>query len=136
MAREFQLSIVAPDREVVDQPVQSIVAPGVEGYFGVLAGHVPLIAALNTGLLEYLDANNQRHYVALGGGFAEVTGTKVTILADTADRSQEIDVKKEEEILEQARRTLRGETSDMTLEQATIELDRAINRIKLARMPK
>ena len=60
MAKEFALSIVAPDREVVAENVTSVVAPGSSGYFGVMAGHLPLVAALKPGLLEYLDPQNQR----------------------------------------------------------------------------
>ena len=78
----MQLSVVAPDRSVVNEPIQSVIIPGAEGYFGVLRGHIPLIAALKAGLLEYVDANNQRHFVSISGGFAEISPTKINILAD------------------------------------------------------
>ncbi len=133
MAIQFQLSVVAPDRSVVDEQVTAVVAPGSEGYFGVLAGHIPLIAALKPGLVEFSDANNQRHYVSVSGGFAEVTPTKVTILADAAERAADIDVSRAERALEEARKALRGEASGVTAEQATAELDRAMNRIKAAK---
>lgn len=133
MATQFQLSVVAPDRSVVDEQVTSVVAPGSEGYFGVLAGHIPLIAALKPGLVEFSDANNQRHYVSVSGGFAEVTPSKVTILADAAERAADIDVSRAERALEEARKSLRGEASGTTAEQATAELDRAMNRIKAAK---
>ena len=133
MAKEFQLTVVAPDREVVSETVQAVVAPGAAGSFGVLASHAPTISLLNTGLLEYLDMNNRRHYVAVGGGFAEVDGKQMTILADSAQRAQEIDIQREEQVLEQARRALRGEDSTMDPQQAMVEMERAINRIKTAR---
>lgn len=134
MAHEFSLSVVAPDRSVVEDTVTSVVAPGTEGYFGVMAGHVPLIAALRPGILEYLDASNQRHFVYTGGGFAEVTGSRVTILADEAMRAQDIDVTDAEQRLEGARKSLRGETSALATEEAVLELDRAIQRLRAARI--
>jgi F-type H+-transporting ATPase subunit epsilon len=133
MPREFNLSVVAPDKSVVDERVTSVVAPGSEGYFGVMAGHLPLIAALNPGLLEYVDANNQRNYVYLGGGFAEVSGERMTVLADEADRARDIDLATAERNLEEARKALRGEPSEFTSDQAVVEIDRALNRIRAAR---
>src|SRR3954466_7278729 len=111
MPADFTLSVVAPDRLVVEDRATSVVAPGTEGYFGVMAGHVPLIAALKPGILEYLDAHNQRHFVYTGGGFAEVTGERVTILADDAAKAGDIDISDAERRLDQARRALRGEES-------------------------
>ena len=134
MAKDFSLSVVAPDRSVVEDRAQNVVAPGLEGYFGVMAGHEPLIAAIRTGVLEYSDTTGNRHFVAVGGGFAEVTPERVTILADTAERATDIDISEAEKTLEEARRALRGETSNLSREEATIELDRAVNRIKVARM--
>ena len=134
MAHDFTLSVVAPDRSVVEDQVVSVVAPGNEGYFGVMAGHVPLIAALKPGILEYLDNNNQRHFVYTGGGFAEVTGNRVTILADEAARAQDIDVSDAERRLEDARRVLRGEPGTVDTEHAVVEVDRAIERLRAARL--
>jgi F-type H+-transporting ATPase subunit epsilon len=133
MARAFHLSIVAPDRSVVETEVHSVIAPGLDGYFGVMAGHQPLIAALRPGILEYLDTANNRRYVAVGGGFAEVTGEHVTVLADDAVPSHEIDLAKAEEDLEEARRALRGEPSRYSNEQAVDALERAMNRVRAAR---
>lgn len=133
MARTFQLSIVAPDRSVVDEPVSSVIAPGIEGYFGIMAGHMPLIAALRPGLLEYVDSNNQRNYVHLGGGFAEVSASRVTVLADEASLAKDIDIAQAEERLERARKALRGEVSGVGSEEAAREMEIAIQRIKAAR---
>ncbi|HVT10980.1 MAG TPA: ATP synthase F1 subunit epsilon [Fimbriimonadaceae bacterium] len=134
MANDFTLSVVAPDRQVVEDKAVSVVAPGSEGYFGVMAGHMPLIAALRPGILEYLDSHNQRHFIYTGGGFAEVTGTRVTILADEAARAQDIDVSDAERRLEEARRMLRGETAPVDSRQAVLEIDRAIERLRAARL--
>ncbi|MEA2553636.1 MAG: F-type H+-transporting ATPase subunit epsilon [Fimbriimonadaceae bacterium] len=134
MAKDFTLSVVAPDRSVVEERATTVVAPGIEGYFGVLAGHEPMISAIKTGILEYQVANGDRHFVAVGGGFAEVTPERVTILADTAELAPEIDIAEAERIQDEARKALRGEPSSLTREQATEELERAINRIKAARL--
>ena len=134
MARDFALSVVAPDRSVVEERASNVVAPGLEGYFGVMVGHEPMIAAIRTGILEYTDPTGNRHFVAIGGGFAEVTPDHVTILADKAEKATEIDLSEAERQLEDARRALRGETTGLSKEQATEELDLAVNRIKAARM--
>jgi F-type H+-transporting ATPase subunit epsilon len=133
MPREFQLSVVAPDKSIVEEPATSLVAPGTEGYFGVMAGHVPLIAALRPGLLEYADLSGTRHFVYIGGGFAEVTGDRVTVLADEAERAANIDLAEAERSLEEARRALRGESTTLTAESAVQEVERAMNRIRAAR---
>ncbi len=133
MAREFHLSVVAPDKSVVEEPATAVVAPGTEGYFGVMAGHVPLIAALRPGLLEYADASGNRRFVYIGGGFAEVTPDRVTVLADEAESATNINVAEAERNLEEARRALRGESSTISSEQAVIEVERAMNRIRAAR---
>lgn len=133
MSKEFSLSIVAPDRSVVEDQAVSVIAPGSEGYFGVMAGHVPMVAALRAGIVEYLDTKNQRHHVAVGGGFAEVSGQRLTILADSAALATEIDVKEEELRLERARKALRGEDSEMTSAEATEEIERAMARIRAAK---
>ena len=134
MPTEFHLSIVAPDRSVVEETVTSVIAPGQEGYFGVQGGHIPLIAALKPGVLEYVDSTNNRSYVYMGGGFAEVAADRVTVLADEAQHSKEIDLSKAEALLEEARKALRGEDSSMTQEEAVVEVERAINRMKAARL--
>jgi F-type H+-transporting ATPase subunit epsilon len=133
MAKEFLLSVVAPDRTVVEQSVVSLVAPGADGYIGVLADHIPVIVALRPGVLEYRDPSGQTKHVSIGGGFLEVSGGQAIVLADGAALASEIDLREEEDRMERARRTLRGESSDMTTEQATHELELAVSRIRAAR---
>lgn len=134
MAAEFALSVVAPDREVVSTSAVSMVAPGVDGYFGVWAGHVPVVSALKPGILEYLDATNVRHHVYVGGGFVQVDAGSVTVLADEARYASDLDISEAEKALEEARRALRGEDSSMTQTEAMVELDRATARVKAARL--
>ncbi|MEI7986765.1 MAG: ATP synthase F1 subunit epsilon [Armatimonadota bacterium] len=134
MAAEFSLAVVAPDREVVSASAVSIVAPGVDGYFGVWAGHVPVVSALKAGILEYIDGSNIRHHVYVGGGFVQVGSDSVTVLADEARYASDLDVSEAEKALEEARKALRGEDSTMTQPEALMELDRATARVKAARM--
>jgi F-type H+-transporting ATPase subunit epsilon len=133
MAREFTLSVVAPDAAVAEESVVSVVAPGVEGYFGVMAGHSPLVAALRPGLVEYAKPDGNRHYIYVGGGFAEVRADRVTVLADEARRAGEIDTAEAEQLLEEARKALRGEASRVPTERAVEEIERATQRLKAAR---
>lgn len=134
MAATFHLSIVSPDRTVVDTEVLSVSAPGTEGYFGIWGSHVPMMTALTTGIIEYREANGIKSHAAIGGGFLEVSGSNVIILADNADLASEIDIKEVEQRLEEARKALRGEHSSMNADEAKIEIDRAMNRIKAARL--
>lgn len=135
MASDFHLSVVAPDKSVVEEVVHSLVAPGVEGYFGIQAGHIPLVAALRPGLLEYTDRVGNRHFVYIGGGFTEVQGGKVTVLADEAQVARDIDVAEAEKALEAARASLRGDAnSTLSKEDAVLELERAMNRLRAARV--
>lgn len=130
----LSLSIVAPDRTVFDGPVNSLLAPGVDGYFGVMAGHVPLIASLKPGILEYVGTTGERHNVYVGGGFIETNGARATVLADEAQLATDIDIAKTEQAIEEARRSLRGEETTMSPEDATLELERAMQRMKAARL--
>ena len=100
---------------------------------GVLADHAPTIVALKPGIVEYIDAANQTHFVSISGGFLEVSGGGAIVLASTAEKASDIDLSRAEKALEEARRALRGEVSGVTTEQATAELERAMVRIKAAK---
>jgi F-type H+-transporting ATPase subunit epsilon len=130
----FKLSVVAPDRTVFEDEVESVVLPGVEGYLGIQSSHEPMLVALRPGIIEYMDRNNQRSFVSVSGGFTEISDNSVIVLAQDAQRATEIDVAEAEKALEEARRALRGEASTMTAQQATEEIERAMVRIKAARL--
>lgn len=133
MAQPFKLSVVAPDRSVVEVETTSVVAPGLEGYFGVMAGHQPVISALRAGIIEFVAIDGMRHYIAIGGGFAEFSMNKMTVLADDASMASEIELAAVEHELDEARKALRGESSTMNAEQATQAIERAMARIKAAK---
>ncbi|MCG9895877.1 MAG: ATP synthase F1 subunit epsilon [Fimbriimonadaceae bacterium] len=128
----FQLSIVAPDRTVFDEPVDSLTVPAVEGYMGILSHHEPIIAALTAGVVEVKAGPSVQH-VAITGGFLESSDNKVIILADDAVRATDVDVAEEEKILEEARRSLRGEGGSMNATEAKEALRKAMVRIRSAR---
>ena len=134
MARAFTLSVVGPDAEVVRQEATSLVAPGFEGYFGVMAGHVPLVAALRPGLVEFTDVSNNRHHVYIGGGFCEVGPNNVTVLADEARLAKDLDASEAERELNEARKALRGEDSTIGSTEAVEEIEKATARLRAARM--
>src|SRR5262249_44368898 len=85
----FHFDLVSPEQLVFSGEVEHVVVPGTEGEFGVLAGHAPLIAMLRPGILRVLGPHEQR--ILVEGGFAEVTGEHLTVLADRAVRVEEVD---------------------------------------------
>ena len=132
MPTTFQLSVVSPDKTVVDEATESVIIPGVEGYFGVLAGHEPFVTQLRTGVVSYKDAAGQDQTVAVSGGFVEASGDHVIVIADSAERSGDIDRARALEALERAKERLSNRTSDVSLERAQASLERSTNRIKIA----
>lgn len=129
----FSLSVVAPDRTVFEDEVQSVILPGVNGYLGILARHEPMIIALRPGIMEFRDLNNQVDYVSVSGGFAEVSENHVIVLAQDAERATEIEVQDAERRLDEARRALTGGDSPMTTAEATAEIERASIRLRAAK---
>ena len=91
LPRRLQLQIVSADRLLVNETVDEVEIPGTEGYFGVLPGHTPLLATLHVGELWYRQGQD-KHYLMIAFGFAEVQPDRVTILAQVAERADEIDV--------------------------------------------
>src|SRR3954452_13708738 len=92
---QFALQIVSADRSLVNERVDEIEIPGADGYFGVLPGHTPLLALLGAGELWYRQGQD-KHYLALAFGFAEIQPDRATILAQVAERAEEIDVARAE----------------------------------------
>lgn len=83
--QSFQLTVVAPDKTVVDEVVDSVTAPGILGYFGILAGHEPFVTQLKPGVVTFRDAGGAESHVFIAGGFCEASGASVIILADRAE---------------------------------------------------
>ena len=114
--------------------VRSIVAPGSEGYLGILSNHAPLITALMPGILSVVDNNDHESLFALSGGFLEVSGNVATILADAIESADDIDVERAEESVKRARERLMHQADlHVDTERVHASLERAKNRLKLAK---
>ena len=129
----FQLSIVTPEKIVFDGEVVSLTVPGIEGYLGILSNHAPLITALQPGRIEFQDDQDKIQIFSVSGGFVEVSGNKATLLADTAEHFQEIDVDRAQTALEKALKSLQdkdkaGEPYGPEVKEA---LNRAANRVRV-----
>ncbi len=129
MAANFQLRIVTPEKILYSGDVVSLQAPGSEGSFGVLASHAPMVVALQTGSLDFVEDGDRRH-LATSGGFVEVSGEGVSILAETAEFSDNIDVDRAEASRERSRQRLFDGSYDRARAEASLQ--RAINRLKVA----
>ena len=132
MADRLTLEIATPTRLVVAEPVDEVVAPGLEGYFGVLPGHAPFLTTLGIGEVTSRAGRDERH-LAVSGGFAEVRNDKVIILADTAERPDEIDRPRAEQARQRAEQRLGGRTQEeIDYTRAMCALTRALIRLQVA----
>lgn len=129
----FKLSVVTPEKVVFEQEVRSIIAPGSEGYLGVLTDHAPLITALQPGKLTVVDSAHQTSKYCLSGGFLEVSANIATVLADAIETIEEIDIERARASEKRARdRLTRRNNPDIDAARAEASLARAINRIRIA----
>jgi F-type H+-transporting ATPase subunit epsilon len=101
MADQLELEVATPERELVKQPVTDVQVPGKDGYLGILPGHAALLGQLGAGALCYT-AGGQSHYLAVNGGFLEVLEDHVRVLADSAQRAEDIDLARAKADLEKA----------------------------------
>jgi len=129
MANLIKLEIVTPDRNLLTEEVEYVGAPGVSGEFGVLPNHVPFLSALGIGSLFYKQ-NNKRYYVFISGGFAEVNPAKVTILAEVAERAEEISVERARKAREKAEQRIMQEKEQIDHARAKAAMARAMHRMK------
>ena len=127
----LQLQIVSADRSLVNERVDEVEIPGADGYFGVLPGHTPLLALLGAGELWYRQGQ-EKHYLAIAFGFAEVLPDRVTILAQVAERSDEIDVARAEAARKRAEQRMTAPPSDIDWERARVALLKALVRLQVA----
>jgi F-type H+-transporting ATPase subunit epsilon len=127
----LQLQIVSADRMLVNEQVDEVEIPGAEGYFGVLPGHTPLLAALHVGELWYRQGRDV-HYFHVAFGFAEVQPDRVTILAEVAERADEIDVKRAEAAKRRAEERIARTAPDIDFARARIALMKSLIRLQVA----
>jgi F-type H+-transporting ATPase subunit epsilon len=132
LPKHLRLEFVTPERAIVHEDVDEVEIPGEEGYFGVLPGHAPLLAALRTGELWYR-RGTEKKYAFIDGGFAEVLPERVAILAQVGERAEEIDVQRAEAAKRRAEERLVRPVADMDFERARIALLKALARLQVSR---
>jgi F-type H+-transporting ATPase subunit epsilon len=131
MAR-FRLDIITAEKVVYSDDVDLVVAPGVEGALGIAPNHAALLTTLDPGLM-LIRKGNQETELAVSGGFLEVVDNKVTILADAAERAEEIDLARAEQARRAAEERLRNRSSEIDVSRAEAALRRSMLRIRVAR---
>jgi F-type H+-transporting ATPase subunit epsilon len=128
---KLHLLIVSADRSLVDETVDEVEIPGFDGYFGVLPGHTPLLAVLHVGELWYRQGS-EKHYLSIAFGFAEVQPDRVTILAQIAEKADEIDLARAEAAKKRAEERIARPVLEMDAERARIALMKALIRLQVA----
>ncbi len=126
-----QLHIVSADRSLVNEQVDEVEIPGADGYFGVLPGHAPLLALLGMGELWYR-SGQAKHFLSLAFGFAEVQPDRVTVLAEIAEKADEIDVARAEAAKKRAEERLARPAMEMDFERARIAMLKSLIRLQVA----
>jgi len=134
MAGNIKLEIVTPDKAVVSEDVQIVMAPGTLGEFGVLIGHTPFLTTLKVGMVRYTDTDGKEHRVFVSGGFAEALPDKVTILAESAERRRDIDLERARAALDRAKKRMEEAAQKDKVEyaRARAALERALHRLRAA----
>jgi F-type H+-transporting ATPase subunit epsilon len=134
MAENIRLEVVTPDKEVVNEMAQIVMAPGSLGEFGVLSGHTPFMTSLNTGAIHYRDQNGKDQFVFVSGGFAEALPDKVTVLAESAEKMEDIDPERAKAAMERAEKRLAEDRAREQVDTARAKaaIERAVVRIRIA----
>jgi F-type H+-transporting ATPase subunit epsilon len=128
---KIQLLIVSADRALVNETVDEVEIPGFDGYFGVLPGHTPLLAMLQVGELWYRQGQ-EKHYLSIAFGFAEVQPDRVTILAQIAEKADEIDPARAEAARKRAEERIARTTVDVDADRAHVALMKSLIRLQVA----
>src|SRR5262245_35771206 len=131
LPESIDLDIVTPEKRLVQMAVDEVVLPGTEGSMGVRPGHAPLLTALDIGPLMYRKGQ-ERKYVSVAYGFAEVLPQRVTILATIAERAEDIDRERAEKAKGRALERLEKKDPDTDIKRAQVALEKAIIRIEVA----
>ena len=127
----IQLVVVTPVRQLLSESVTEVQLPGADGYLGVLPGHAPLITELGIGELTYRTAGGQSGLLAVIRGFAEVLPDRVSVLAETAERAEEIDINRAKEALKRAQELIAKGGENVDWDRASAALQRALVRIQV-----
>ncbi len=130
-AESLLLIVVTPERQLLRESVDDLQIPGANGYLGILPGHAPLMTELGVGELSYHSGRKAEH-LAVIRGFAEVLPDRVTVLAELAERAEEIDVARAEEARRRAEKRLASLDPNIDWDRATLALQRALIRMQVA----
>ncbi len=130
--KTYHLEIVTPKKIVLSTDVTSFSAPGVMGGFQVLKSHAPLLSTIAVGEVKVVDANGKETRYATSGGFVEVRDNKVILLAETAERSDEIDVDRAKVSRDRAQKRIAERYVETDVDRARVALARALNRLKIS----
>lgn len=134
LPESIELAVVTPEKQVLRQNAKEVQLPGADGYLGVLPGHAPLITELGIGELSYHDMNGKEsEHLAIIRGFAEVLGDRVTVLAETAEFAEEIDIARAEAAKARAEKRLASGDANIDWDRVSVSLQRALIRIQVAR---
>jgi F-type H+-transporting ATPase subunit epsilon len=134
LPESIQLIVVTPERQLLRESVVEVAIPGLGGQLGILPGHAPLMTELGIGELSYRTSTSSQPIVlAVISGFAEVLPDRVTVLAETAERAEEIDLKRAEEAKARAEKRLSAGDSNLDWDRANVALQRSLIRIQVAR---
>jgi F-type H+-transporting ATPase subunit epsilon len=131
LPEKIQVDIVTPERAVLSEAVDELILPGTEGYLGVRPGHAPLLTTLKVGTIT-IRKGNDRQYLAVSWGFVEVLPERVSILAETAERAEEIDVDRAVRAKDRAEQRLKSPDPDVDFQRAQVALEKALIRIQVA----
>jgi len=130
--KPFKLEIITPSRVVFADDALGVSAPGVEGGFQVLRDHATLLSSLDPGRIKVLKADGSEILYATSGGVLEVFDNKVVVLAETAERADEINIDRARAAKERAERRLRTHDPEVDVDRAAMALRRALNRLRVA----
>ena len=135
MANLIHIDIVTPEKKVFEGVIRSLTAPGLEGEFGVLPGHAPFATILAPGVVSFKNEQNEEELMAVSGGYIEVTGEKIILLVESADREGEFDVEKIKKRKEEKERLLKAKASnDVDYDKIHTQLLQEMARLKAVQL--
>ena len=131
MVKFLNISVVTPEKKIFDGKISSLIAPGIEGEFGVLPEHAPFSTMLKPGVVSYKKEDGSEEMLAVSGGYIEVTGDKIIFLVETAEKPEEIDIETVKRRKEEKEKLLKSKSAkDVDYDLIQTELLREISRLK------
>jgi len=128
----FNLSIVTPEKIFYENEIVSLIAPGIDGYLGILTDHAPLITAIVPGKVTIKDESQSELIMSVSEGFLEVSANTATLLVDAVEYASEIDIDRAKEALARAKKRLQDAAGSIDLPRAKKAAERARNRLKIS----